>query len=110
MRKILGKKGQSVLEFTAITVIILVAIMTMSSYFKRGVQGRWRTATDDIGDQYDPFIAVTNIRYGVTGTTNTSLMTTEDGAGFWTTREDRTSSQQIKRGKTQVGGARPPQP
>lgn len=47
------KSGQSTMEYVILVVIVIVALLTIQSYFKRGVQGRMRSAADDIGKQYE---------------------------------------------------------
>ena len=47
-------KGQSTIEYAVLIIIIMAALMTIQVYIKRGVQGRLRSATDDIGDQFSP--------------------------------------------------------
>ena len=46
------KKGQSTLEYAVLIVIIIAALLAMNQYIKRGLQGRLKSATDDIGDQF----------------------------------------------------------
>ena len=46
------KRGQSTLEYAVLIVVIIGALLTIQVYFKRGIQGRMKSATDDIGDQY----------------------------------------------------------
>src|SRR5476649_1232961 len=46
------KRGQSTLEYAVLIVVIIGALLTIQVYIKRGVQGRLRSAADDIGDQY----------------------------------------------------------
>ena len=46
------KRGQSTLEYAVLIVIIIGALLTIQIYIKRGVQGRLKSAADDIGDQY----------------------------------------------------------
>ena len=46
------KRGQSTLEYAVLTVVIIGALLTLQVYIKRGVQGRLKSAADDIGDQY----------------------------------------------------------
>lgn len=48
------KKGQSTLEYAVLIVIIIAALLAMNQYIKRGLQGRLKSATDDIGDQFSP--------------------------------------------------------
>lgn len=47
-------KAQSVLEYVILLAVIVGALVVMQIYIKRGVQGRLREATDDIGEQFDP--------------------------------------------------------
>ena len=58
-----NRKGQTILEYTVIFIIILGVFIAMKDYIKRGVQGRWKSATDDFGDQYDPQYVNSNINY-----------------------------------------------
>jgi cytoskeletal protein RodZ len=46
------KRGQSTLEYAVLIVVIIGALLTIQIYIKRGVQGRLKSAADDIGDQY----------------------------------------------------------
>jgi hypothetical protein len=55
MLKFLRKmKGQSTLEYAVLIIIVIGALLSIQVYIKRGIQGRMRSATDDIGDQYAP--------------------------------------------------------
>lgn len=47
-----NKKGQSTLEYAILIIIIIAALLSLNVYIKRGVAGRLRSATDDIGDQF----------------------------------------------------------
>ncbi|MGE0267833.1 MAG: hypothetical protein AB7S78_05205 [Candidatus Omnitrophota bacterium] len=46
------KKGQSTLEYAILIIIIIGALLSIQVYIKRGVQGRLKSAADDIGDQF----------------------------------------------------------
>jgi len=48
------KKGQTTLEYAILVIIIIAALISIQTYIKRGIQGRLRSAADDIGDQYSP--------------------------------------------------------
>ena len=48
------KKGQSTLEYAILIIIVIGALVSIQMYIKRGVQGRLKQATDDIGDQFSP--------------------------------------------------------
>lgn len=47
-----NKKGQSTLEYAILIIIIIAALLSLQTYVKRGVQGRLKSSTDDIGDQF----------------------------------------------------------
>ncbi len=65
-------KGQSTLEYAVLIMIIIGALLTIQVYIKRGLQGRLRSATDDIGDQFSPG----NTNYQKTTTTSSSTKDT----------------------------------
>ena len=46
------KKGQSTLEYAILIIIIIGALLAIQNYIKRGLTGRLKQATDDIGDQH----------------------------------------------------------
>jgi len=52
--KFLNKRAQSTLEYAILIVIILAALLSIQVYLKRGIQGRFKSSTDDIGDQFSP--------------------------------------------------------
>ena len=72
-------KGQSTLEYAILIIIIIGALLTIQVYIKRGVQGRLKSATDDIGDQYSP--GNTNTLKTTVTTSNTAEFFGRDAAG-----------------------------
>lgn len=48
------RKGQSTLEYAVLIAIVVGALITMQIYIKRGIQGRLRSSSDDIGEQFSP--------------------------------------------------------
>ena len=46
------KKGQSTLEYAILIIIIIGALLSIQVYIKRGIQGRWKAAVDDLGEQF----------------------------------------------------------
>lgn len=48
------KKGQSTLEYAVIMAVVVAALIAMQVYVKRGLQGRMKQASDDIGEQFSP--------------------------------------------------------
>jgi Flp pilus assembly pilin Flp len=111
-RTFIGRKGQTILEYTVILIVILGAMIVMKDYVKRGIQGRWKSATDDLGDQYDPQSINSNINYS-TQVNSQSIITVVNGSytppgqpqeqGQWTNRVDYSNSLETKIGFTQVG-------
>ncbi len=49
-----NNRGQSTLEYAILIIIIIAALLSLQTYVKRGVQGRLKSATDDVGDQFSP--------------------------------------------------------
>ncbi len=47
-------RGQSTLEYAVLIIIIIAALLSIQVYIKRGVQGRLKSSTDEIGDQFSP--------------------------------------------------------
>ena len=54
MRHLRGKKGQSTLEYAILIAVITAGLLVVQGYVKRGIQGRLRASTDDIGEQFSP--------------------------------------------------------
>ena len=97
------KRGQTVLEYVVLIIIVLGALLAISNYFKRALQGRWKAAMDDMGDQYDPRVADTSLRHTLVQTTNTSIIAINQAGGFWTQRTDESLSTERKTGTVSVG-------
>ncbi len=49
----LRTKGQSTLEYSILIAIVVAALLAMQIYMKRGVEGRLKSTTDDIGEQFE---------------------------------------------------------
>ena len=94
-----------------ILIIILGGLVAMKDYIKRGIQGRWKSATDQMGDQYDPQSVNSDILYSTQVNGQSQVIvnpgsTTVDGyvmPGQWTGRTDWTNTVETKTGSTQVG-------
>ena len=100
----LNRKAQSTMEFSAVVIVVIGALLVISTYVKRGIQGRWKAAVDDIGEQYDPAYMNTRVTHVITGTTTTTITTREADAGrIWTEREDVTDGSESRFGYTRVG-------
>ncbi len=53
-RQATRQRGQTAIEFAALVVILIAAIVTMQVYVKRGIMGRARQTADSLGEQFDP--------------------------------------------------------
>ncbi len=95
-------KGQSSLEYLALITIILGVFLGIGTYFKRGVQGRWKEAVDGMGDQYDPRVTNTDITERVQGFQSTVIETIPVNGGVWTMRDDNSNMLEEKFGSTTV--------
>ena len=60
MRKWFSKRGQSTLEYAVLIVVIIGALVAVQVYLKRGIQGRMRESSDQIGEQFSPGYTVSN--------------------------------------------------
>jgi Flp pilus assembly pilin Flp len=72
MFKLMNKKrrqGQSTLEYAILIIIIIAALLSIQVYIKRGVQGRFKQAADDIGDQFS--VGNTNVVHTTTTSSKT---------------------------------------
>lgn len=94
------KQGQTLVEYAALLIIVMGALLGISNYFKRGLQGRWKSAVDDLGDQYDPRVADSDVRHTLVFTTNTTITANLDTGR--TTRVDTSSSAERKVGNVQI--------
>ncbi len=94
--------GQSLIEYSVLTIVILAVFLAMNMYVKRGIQGRWKAAVDEFGDQYDPRVANSLVNYVLKSASNTMVDAVTDAAGQKTIRTDTTNSVETKGGQTTV--------
>lgn len=89
----LNKRGQSTLEYAIIIAVIVGALISMQVYIKRGVQGRLRQATDDIGEAFSP--GATTYTHTTTSSVNSTETTrpTQLTDGTWVSDAQTTSNQ-----------------
>lgn len=91
----LNKRGQSTLEYGVIIAVIVGALIIMQVYIKRGVQGRLRQATDDIGEAFSP--GATTYTHTTNSTVNSTeyITPTQWSTGEWVS-DTQTLSNQIQ--------------
>jgi len=98
------KKGQSIIEYSMLIVIIIGVLLSVGTYFKRGVQGRWKDSVDQLGDQYHPGKTTGVIDYNTTVQSTTIVEGVEEDGGtkIRTDRRDSTISRETKTGYMNV--------
>ncbi len=96
-------RGQTSLEYSVMILVIIGALIAAQNYIKRGLQGRWKAHVDELGEQYDPRTADTDLRQTLLSQTNTQIISMNTSGGFWTLRTDSTISTEKKTGQTSVG-------
>ncbi len=97
------KRGQSVMEFTILLIIVIGVFIAMQFYVKRGLQGRWKASLDDFGDQYDPYLTNANVVTRILSNSGTQVHVIPDAAGYWTRRIDNSQAVTLVNGTTAVG-------
>ncbi|MBU0468629.1 MAG: hypothetical protein KKF78_06545 [Candidatus Omnitrophica bacterium] len=97
------KKGQTSMEFLVLMTVILAAFLSIGNYFKRGLQGRWKTAVDELGEQYDPRTGNTMVVHRIVSNTDTQIISLNTSEGWWTSRRDMTNVVETKSGYVSSG-------
>ena len=97
------KKGLSSLEYIILMIIIMGALVATGYYIKRGIQGRWRTTIDSMGEQYDPTSMSSHLNHALVSESLTVITTQEDAGGYWTRRDDFTNATETKSGFSGAG-------
>lgn len=79
IRLLRKSRGQSTLEYAILIVVVIMALIGIQAYLKRGVQGRMRDSADQIGDQFSAEFSSYNIL------TTTGARVHENQTGWVTT-------------------------
>lgn len=80
------RNGQTTLEYAVVIAVVAAALLSMQIYMKRGVQGRLRSATDQVGDQFVP--TTTTSTYTVTSSSNRRDVALTNGSSTSTLNQD----------------------
>lgn len=91
---LIKRRAQSTLEYALMIAVVVGALIAMQVYVKRGLQGKLKSATDDIGEQYSP--GYTTGVVTVDSTTNTH----ENLAGGVTTSNSITGQNRVSDDQT----------
>jgi hypothetical protein len=100
------RRGQSLVEYAILLIIIIAAFVTMQVYLKRGFQGRWKDSVDQLGDQYDPGKMSGVVTHRVESTSESRLKTIHarsgDATGYYTVRVDTSNAAESKQGNMEI--------
>ena len=88
------QRGQSTLEYALIIAVVVGGLLLMQHYIRRGLAGRYRAASDDIGEQFDPSAYTAN--YTINQSSATQQTVTDR-----VTRTEHTADQISKRDGTE---------
>lgn len=95
--------GQTAMEFTILLMIVMGVFIAMQFYVKRGLQGRWKSTTDEFGEQYDPRLTNANTVTKILTNSSTQVQVILDNGGYWTQRTDNSASMTTVNGFQAVG-------
>lgn len=96
IRLLIRKRGQSTLEYAILVVVVIMALVGIQAYLKRGLQGRMRDSADQIGDQFSADYS----SYNITTTTKAVVNETQDA---WTTTAKYEEQWSQRTGDEQIG-------
>jgi uncharacterized protein (UPF0333 family) len=89
-------RGQGTLEYAVIIAVVVGALIAMQIYMKRGIEGKAREATEQIGEQFDA--GTTYVHSRTDNRTSKTVQTLKDGQTISAmgigggTKEERTLS------------------
>ena len=95
-------RAQASVEYVILITLVLAALLVMSVYFRRGLQGKWKASVDEVGEQYDPLAMNGYVTYRTGGETETRIIAIPAGDGVWTTRIDLSNTIDTKQGRMSV--------
>ncbi len=110
MRRLMKRNGQNVIEYTVVISCIIAALIATQFYVKRALQGRLRSAADQIGQQYEPGQTTSNftttINRDVTSEITTHQPLTIEGQDGYATLRTETINQDesVRQGSETVDG------
>ena len=93
-----SRRGQNTLEYVLLLGFVIVALIAMGVYMKRGFQGKLRESTDQIGEQYSAKHTTSN--YTTTTEMEQNEVVSPGGVSATTLRKN----QQSKTGSETVEG------
>lgn len=75
-----NRRAQTTLEYALLIAVVIAALIAMQQYMRKGMMGKLKESSDDIGKQFDPDNGYT-IAWQTTSTGTQSTTTEVRGAG-----------------------------
>ena len=91
------QRAQSSLEYAVMITAVVAALIGMTIYLKRGIQGRLRGSVEEIGAQYDPGKTTGQMTVTSTGKTKTVVETKSVNNKLETTTTTNVESEKDER-------------
>lgn len=95
------RRAQSTIEYAILIMISIAALLSMTVYVKRAIQGHGRSIADDLGEQYDPRHTTSSITTTHTGSTTTLTDQFEEGGMVVSTSTTDVAADDISRTGTE---------
>jgi hypothetical protein len=91
-----NRKGQSTLEYALIIAVVVAGLLLMQHYVRRGYAGRLKSASDEMGEQYDPTSYTGNFTISQSSNTTTTVKNRETQTNYTTAQiSSRTGNETV---------------
>lgn len=105
MFRLKDERAQSTLEYAVIIAVIVGALIAMQVYIKRGIQGRFREASDQIGEQFSPDTSTYNYTTTSNSAQTENLLSGETTTNITKGSQNRTGTETVGTLSSEGGGA-----
>ncbi len=83
------RKAQSTVEYAMIIAVVVGGLLLMQHYVRRGLAGRYKSSTDDLGEQFDPSVYTASLNISQNSNVTQTMI---NGTSKTSHRADQTSS------------------
>ncbi|MDD2679215.1 MAG: hypothetical protein PHO03_00215 [Candidatus Omnitrophica bacterium] len=102
-----NKKGQNTLEYALIIAAVIGALIAINAYMKKGVQGKLKESTDQIGKQFDAAGSHTSAWKTEASGTTVTTESRDTSTGATTSKVEQ--GEKVTRSETEEWGTAPEQ-
>ncbi|MBP7835975.1 MAG: hypothetical protein KA022_00685 [Candidatus Omnitrophica bacterium] len=103
----MNRKAQSTLEYALIIAAVVGALVAINAYMKKGVQGRLKESTDQIGKQFDASGSFTSAWKSEGSGTTVTTETRDTSTGATTSKVEQ--AEKITKSESEEWGTAPQQ-